>query len=87
VGEVGVATSSNFNELLCPTHAKGTADGKGQFPELSNLAAPSPLSGNSRIPPPIITGITSAKEEGHGAVSAARVAEIVCVRHEKYPVD
>ena len=36
VGEVGVATSSNFNAVICPTVLKTLPERKGQFSELSN---------------------------------------------------
>jgi hypothetical protein len=38
VGEVGVATSKNFNAVVCPASAKVPFACKGQFPELSSAA-------------------------------------------------
>jgi len=35
--------------------------------------------------PAILTRIGSCENDGHGAVSAARVAQRACVRREKYP--
>lgn len=66
VEEVGVATSSDFNTLLCPTNLNGPTDDKGQFSELSNLTGPSPLSGSERISSPAIIGIARTNEEGNG---------------------
>jgi len=37
VGEVGVATASNFNNVACPTDLTAPYAPKGQFPKLSNL--------------------------------------------------
>jgi hypothetical protein len=38
VGEVGVPTTSNFSELVCPTALTRAFAHKGQFQKLSNLA-------------------------------------------------
>jgi hypothetical protein len=38
VREVGVATSNNFNAVVCPASVKATFARKGQFPELSSAS-------------------------------------------------
>ena len=73
VEEVGVATSSNFNALLCPTNLNAPTGDKGQFSELSNLTGPSPLLGSSWMPPPCITGVTPINEESNGDLHDVRL--------------
>jgi hypothetical protein len=82
VEEVGVATSSDFNGLVCPAGPNGPSDVQRQFSELSSL------SGVSRIPPAISIAIpTITKKNGRRFAPAAEKGFISVASVIKHTTD